>query len=127
MKRLLPTHLYTQQVSIYRNLSDHCLSVLHKQHVADHAGGAILQNVRFRVQESTRQTVIKRGRKKPHAFVDGVLMQCSEKQWGLESDDGIQVSYNPYRAGYFYNRLTGEPVHQARLCVVTPAGIVVYF
>lgn len=124
----LPTHLYTQKVSCYLFFrgQDRRISVMHKQRVTGHAGGVILENVRFRVQEGVRQTVIKRGRKKPHAFVNGVLMQASDHIWGLECDEGIQVSYNPYKAGYFYNRETGEPIHEAKLCVVTPNGVLAY-
>lgn len=126
MKRPLPLHLYTQRVSVYRNLYDHCLSVLHKQHVAGHAITVILENVSFRVQEGVRQTVITKKRKKVHAFVDGVLTQCSDKECEPQSE-GVLVSYNPYQAGYFYERKTGKAVYEARLCVVTPAGILAHF
>jgi len=126
MKRPLPTHVIAHPVSIYRNLNDKCLSVLHKQRVAGHAGAVILENVRFRVQEGGRQTVLRTGRKNVHAFVDGILMQCSQDICVPEATDGIQVSYNPRRAGYFYNRETGEPVHQAKLCAITPTGVFAY-
>lgn len=132
MKRLLPsllpTHLYNDRVSVYvyRRGDDRRMSVMHNQRVVGHAGAIILEDVHFRVQEGVRQVVISRKQKKPHAFVDGTLMQCSARIWGLESTDGIQVRYNPYQAGYFYNRLTGEPVHSARLCVVTPFGVLAY-
>lgn len=124
----LPTHLYNQKVSLYlyRRGKDRRVSVLHKQHVAGHAGAVILEGVSFRVREGTRQAVLKSGRKTPHAFVDGVLMQVSEHQWGLESSEGVQVSYNPFRAGYFYNRETGEPIYEARVAVVTPKGVLAF-
>lgn len=126
MKRPLPIHLYNQQISVYRNLSDHCLSVLYKQQVAGHAITVVLENVSFRVQEGVRQTVITRKRKKVHAFVDGTLTQCSDRECDQQSE-GVPVTYNPYRAGYFYERETGKAVYEARLCVVTPAGILAYF
>ncbi len=129
MKRPLPTHLYTQRVSVYRNLNAQCLSILRKQHVAGHAITVVLENVRFRVQEGGRQTVLRTKRKNVHAYVDGTLTQCSDKDLGAELANGeaVQVSYNPYRVGHFCNRQTGEPIHEARLCIITPSGVLAYF
>lgn len=126
MKRPLPTHLYTQRVSVYRNLNAKCLSVLHKQLVAGHAIAVKLENVSFRVQEGGRQTVLKTGRKNVHAFVNGTLVECSENNQALEPSGAVQVSYNPYKAGYFYNRQTGEPIYKASQCIVTPCGVLAY-
>lgn len=125
MKRPLPTHLYSQKVSVYRNLNDQCLSVLHKQHVAGHAIAVVLSDVRFRVQEGGRQTVIREKRKNVHAFVDGNLVECSDHPVVIDGEP-VQVTYNPYRAGHFCNRATGEPIYSAKLCVVSPSGVLAY-
>lgn len=102
------------------------VSLLHKERVGGHAGAVILENVQFRVREGTRQSVIRKKRKTPHAFVDGTLLQVSEYQWGPESSEGVQVSYNPYKGGFFYDRATGEPIHSARLAVVTSKGVLAF-
>lgn len=124
----LPKNLYNQKVScyLYTRGKTRMVSLLHKGRVGGHAGGVILENVRFRVQEGTRQSVIRKKRKTPHAFVDGVLMQCSEQQWKPESEEGIKVSYNPYKGGFFYDQATGEPIHSAKLAVVTPQGVLAF-
>ena len=120
----LPTHLYTQKVSayVYKRGKTRRLSVMHGEVVVGHADSLILRNVRFRVQDGVRQWCIEKGRKKPHAFVDGQLMQCSLHQWEIESTEGIQVSYDRHYAGYFFDETTGEPIYKARVAVVTPWG-----
>ena len=99
---------------------------MHKQKITGHAASVILQDVCFQVQEGGRQRCLQMKKKKVHAFVKGVLMQASEKEWGLESTEGVQVTYNPYKAGYFYERETGKAVYEAKLCIVTPAGVLAY-
>jgi len=127
MKRPLPTHLYNQKVSVYRNLNDQCLSVLYKQLVAGHAVTVILANVQFRVREGRRQNVLKTNRKNVHAFVDGTLVECSEKKLEFQLGDGVPVIYIPKVASYFYERQSGKPVHSAKTCVITPSGFLAYF
>lgn len=126
MKRPLPTHLYNQRVSVYRNLNANCLSVMHKQHVAGHAVSLILKDVRFRVQEGGRQRVMRDKRKNVHAFVDGTLMECSDHELVINGEP-VQITYNPYKSAHFYDRAAAMPVYKAKLCVVSPSGILAYF
>ena len=101
---------------------------MHGEHVAGHANLVVLENVRFRVQDGVREACIRRGRTTPHAFADGVLVECSNSilSLDLESSDGIEVSYNRFHAGYFYNKATGEPIYSARLAVVTAKGALAF-
>ena len=121
MKRSLPIYLEGQKVSVYRNLSDCCLSVLHKQHVAGHAQAVVLEGVAFHVRESSRQKVLLKKQKNVHAFVKGCLVSVSDQL--VETSGAVAVSYNPYRAGHFYIRETGTAVLTASRCVVTTGGV----
>lgn len=128
MDRSLPVYLQGKQVSVYRNLTRRCLSIKYKQHVAGHAISVVLENVIFKVSEAGRQRVLRTRQKNVHAFVQGALLQCSQKDFSVEFIDGkpIQISYNPYKASYFYERSSEAPVHKARICVISSSGILAY-
>lgn len=127
MKRPLPTNLYGQQVQVYRNLNDDCLSVAHKKDEVKHAMSVALKDVEFRVQEGGYKRYLREGKKRKnvHAFAAGVLLQCSEEDWGAKSiyEAQVEISYNPKLGNYFYERRSGKAVYEARFCIVTPAGV----
>ncbi len=92
MKRSLPLHLKGQGVSVYRNLSARCLSVLHKQRVAGHAQSVIIEGVTFHVREGGRQKVLVSKQKNVHAFVKGCLVWAADEQLS-DVNDSVAVSY----------------------------------
>ncbi len=73
----------------------------------------VLRDVTFKVSEAGRQRVIREKRKNVHAGAVGTLV----RRGGNKAC--VRISYNPYRAGHFYIRETGEPVYAAKLLVLT--------
>lgn len=41
-------------------------------------------------------------------------------------DHPIQITYNPYTAGYFYEVHSGKPIYTARVVIASPAGVFAY-
>lgn len=99
------------KVKVYYNLHKHTFSIQTKTpkgwRVTDYADSLNLTDVEFRVSEAGRRRVLKEGRKNVHAFVIGTLTD-------EELDTTIDVSYNPYKAGYFFRKDNGEPVTRAQ-------------
>ena len=68
------------------------------------------------VRGSGRQQVLRQQRKNVHAFarLDHGSMSKDVQGWAAfaeELEGQIEISYNPYRAGAFYRKDTGEDVH----------------
>ena len=104
-----------ERLRVYLNLHKMCLSVQGKRNgnwkVIAHVDEISLSDVKFKVSEAGRQRVIREKRKNVHAFVEGFLseevLDCAQT-----------VSYNPYKAGHFYNKETQEPIHSASHCII---------
>lgn len=121
MKRPLPT-VSNQKVKVYRNLQAKCLSVMEQGLIVGHAQTVRLTDVSFKVSQAGRERCLQRQRKTVHAFVVGKLQEAIGE---VAEPDGIKVSYNPYKAGHFYNAATGEPIYKAQSVVITPCGVFV--
>ena len=98
------------KVKVYYNLHKHTFSIQTKTpkgwRVTGYADKLNLRDVEFRVSEAGRQRVLKEGRKNVHAFVIGTLVD-------EELETSVDVSYNPYKQGYFYRKDNGEAVSKA--------------
>lgn len=94
-------------VRVYWNLHKNCWSIQHKGKVVEHANSILLKNVRFSVSEAGRQRVLREKRKNVHAFAKGELVAINEK---CPSDLILEISYNPYKFGFFFNRSTQEEI-----------------
>jgi hypothetical protein len=121
MKRPLP-QVIQQQVKVYRNLQAKCLSVMEKGLITGHAQQVRLTDVKFQVSQAGRSRCLARKRKTVHAFVLGTLEEAVAE---VAEVQGLKVSYNPYKAGYFYNAETGEAIYSAKSVVITPNGVFV--
>lgn len=117
------------KVFVYFNLHKKCFSIKalegeQKGRVIIHAESAGLLNVTFKVSEAGRQRVLREKRKNVHAGVVGDLISYrldvnqppikvgqSFDSW--EDCKPIAVSYNPYRAGSFFDITNGAPVDSA--------------
>lgn len=74
----------------------------------------VLQDVTFKVIESGRQRVLRTKEKNVHAFSCGTVVE------GVDvSEATVPVSYNPYKAGHFVRKDTGEAIYSCRLLVMT--------
>ena len=76
--------------------------------VIQHATQLKLKDVIFKVSEAGRQRVIAEKRKNVHAGVVGTLVDYIQ----LGSDVKL-VSYNPYKAGHFYDKATDQPIYNS--------------
>jgi hypothetical protein len=123
------------KVFVYFNLhrkvwSIKALNGPHAGRVIAHAIGVALRNVECRVSEAGRQRVIREQRKNVHAGLVGELYAV-DGTWRVEpdalpalsslplpSDRAVAITYNPYKAGTFVERETGNPVYGARAAVL---------
>ena len=80
------------------------------------------------VRESGRQRVLKEKRKNVHAFArltSGAVCDnvADWAEYAASQESFIPVSYNPYRAGHFYRKDNGNPVHDiAAIIMLAPEG-----
>ena len=87
--------------------------------VVAHSGCVVLRDAEFRVSEAGRQRVLRERRKNVHAVVRGTLHTGP-----APSDDLMaSASYNPYTAGYFFDRATGGELAAAEWAVLGNAGL----
>jgi hypothetical protein len=110
---------------VYWNLHRKCWSVKalsgpDKGRVVQHCHNFDITDAEFRVSEAGRQRVLREKRKNVHAGVVGTLA-------GTEAviAEGAEVSYNPYRSGYFFRRSDGAAVAKATRVVGNGRCVVV--
>lgn len=73
----------------------------------------VLTGVVFKVSEAGRQRVIREQRKNVHSYAVGTVTE------GEFPNATVPVSYNPYKAGHFVRKDTGEPIHAAKVLVMS--------
>ena len=109
---------------VYKNLHNGLWSIasIETGLVVGHAELICLENTSFKVSESGRQRVIKEKCKNVHAYIVGdvryaqgfrsfknrTIVQTYRKSVGF--CNGVHIGYNPYKAGYFVNKVTGDKV-----------------
>lgn len=135
----------TAKVFAYRNLHKKCYSLRQYGLVFAHANWVLLGGrgdgvclTGFRVSESGRRKVIATKRKNVHAFAwgynDAISGDClygeehtsfikDTFQALLEGGQLTQVSYNPYKHGFFFDKATEFPIGYARQIFLTPTGV----
>lgn len=86
-------------VSTYGNLTNGKVSLVADGFVIGHARRVFLRDVRFEVNEKTRQFVIRRKKRTVHAFAVGHVEYTNNELKLLDFE--VEVRYNPYRAGHF--------------------------
>lgn len=102
-----------QKVQIYFNLHKKLFSIMDLASglIIAHGSGFILNNVTFVVSEAGRNKVLDTGHKNVHAFAVGTF--CAETS-DPPSAHSVEVTYNPFKAHYFYVKETFEPVDEAK-------------
>ena len=123
------------KVDVYRNLHKKCWSIrsVVTGRVVAHKSDATVANAKFIVQPAGRAKVLREKKKNVHAFVRGEWIET-----GLYIVDDvtvanvklslpnpylrIEVSYNPYKMGYFYKTATEESVIDSSLVALTSQG-----
>lgn len=132
------------KIFVYRNLHKKCYSIRKNGLVIARGKWveiqALLNNqgngyepftAGFRVNPAGRRKVLAEKKKNVHAFAwgyeattehdhpPGYLEACVE----LMKPELVKVTYNPYKAGYFYVEETGDPVGGAEKIYLTPGGV----
>lgn len=80
-----------------------------------HAEALVLEDVKFVVRPGGRERVLRERKRAVHAFARGRPVEnCSER-----GPCAVRVSYNPYQAGHFFVKDTGEPVLTAKRAYLT--------
>ena len=119
---------------VYRNLHNGLYSVQQRVRgkgwrVAGHRASVYLTSVLFRVSDAGRSRVLREKKKKNvHAFVIGVYhgpTLVAEDDLCLDYKGVTSVTYNPYKAPFFFEKATGGQVRAADEAWVTPKGVFV--
>lgn len=76
-----------------------------------------LIGVRFHVQESGLRRCLLEKRRQVHAYASG-----TEADLGQQPRGCVLVSYNPFKAGYFYRKDSGAAVWEAEAVYFTSDG-----
>jgi len=119
-------------IDVYYNLHRHLWSCKCRStgRVIRHAHTVVTPfSAKLVVREAGRQQVLREGRKNVHAFARVGDADTAYKVDGWEAfakglPGVVQVSYNPYRAGYFYDKATGDAVADVKsLIMLAPTGM----
>lgn len=78
-----------------------------KGKVACYSKIIVLGDVAFKVSEASRQRILKQKSRNVHAYVKGEFLDCYDGIFKPD-DSLICVTYNPYKADWFYHRDSGE-------------------
>ena len=109
------------RVEVYRNIPKQNWSVRSVETglVIDHADIVSVSNARFVVQQAGRDKVVRTHRKNVHAMVRGEWVSTEEAHRVICNR---RVSYNPYKANYFWDVETGLPITISPSVILTDKG-----
>ncbi len=105
---------------VYRNLRTKTWSVQVAGRVVEHPDTLMLENCKFVVQAGGRARVLRERKKFVHAFIDGDRVDLRRPL--LIPYDLLDITYNPYKFGYFYIKETEQPIYTARLVLMLANG-----
>jgi hypothetical protein len=105
---------------VYWNLHRDCFSVRAPGRPVTHVDRIALRNCRFVVQRAGWQRTIRERRKRVHAMVRGepieaAMVEAAEGQSRKRPHGTVRVTYDPYVAPYFRDRITNERIDTARI------------
>lgn len=103
-----------KRVRIYKNLHNGMWSIKYKGIVIGYAKEIALANVTYIVSRAGRIRVLKEQRKNVHAFVEGYVSPHPKKQ-----SEYSEVSYNPYKFEYFYEKNTLNQINVSEYAILT--------
>ena len=107
-------------VEVYKNNRKNCWSVRGNKsgRVQAHTSGAMgLRNVTLVVQPAGRERVLREQRKNVHAFVKGEINTVGGVPINI-----CEVVYNPYKHTTFIEKVSGNPIHNAKNVFLTSLG-----
>jgi len=98
-------------IKVYRNLHKQCWSIQQDGLVKAHTNLIKLFDCEFIVNQKGREKVIKEKRKNVHAFIKGYLSELFDSM--LNAGHGTEITYNPYKNEFFYEKNGGSSIHTA--------------
>ncbi len=113
---------------IYRNLHKQCWSVKERGKKVRHATQGIyaLTNCSFLVQPAGNRKVREQKKKNVHAYISGfeAYRYLPNNHHFKESlvEQGVEVTYNPYKHTTFVIKETGEEIFSADIVLFTEEG-----
>ncbi len=115
-----------QRVKAYWNLHKEVWSLVacdgpDKGLVLGHCPRLGLLSAKFTVLESGRQRVIREKKKNVHAYAVGKLLSAPDCHLKIQFPVR-PLSYNPYKAGHFVVRASGEPIHGTEVLLLAEGG-----
>lgn len=109
-----------------------CISLKFPGERIRYIGWAGMNDVQFRVQESGRLRCVRENVRNVHAWVVGRVVTCGPADdnpvFSLAGDEfhalgWHQALYDPYKGGAFVNARTFEPIHTARLAILSDKNV----
>lgn len=88
-------NLVGKRVSVYRNLTKKCLSVMLDGKVVQHVDSIVLVRAKFTVRQAGRRKVLETKQKNVHAFITGTVSDVNPEK--LDTIGMEEVTYNPYK------------------------------
>lgn len=95
------------------------LSVKRPGQKIDYASWVSLKNVEFKVHERGRQRCIESGQRNVHAWVVGDELDVVKGSRPFIPDYWRRAVYDPWKGGSFVDSETHEPVHSARMAIMS--------
>ena len=102
------------KVRMYKNLRNGMWSIKYEGIVIGYAKEIALSNAIYLVSKAGRVRVLKEQCKNVHAYVEGYVALYPKGK--LEC---IEVSYNPYKYGYFYRKDNSEEINVSEYAILT--------
>ena len=114
-KKLLPEATQSMgRVFVYLNTRYNVFSIrsVKTKKVVDYAHSVLLRDATFTVGKSGRRLALKTRQRNVHAGVTGTQVN------NIKIKVGQPITYKPFKAGYFYYRCNGRPIHEADLVLL---------
>ena len=115
--------LLGQQIRLYRNLNNHKMSIQTKilgkgWRVYGYSTNLTLQDVNFVVSEKSRQRCLRENCGNVHAYATGIVSNA-------DLNTPIELGYNPYFAGYFFDKESKAAIHKCQTLRVVENAVFV--
>lgn len=117
------------RVQVYRNLRKKTYSIrdAKTRRVIGYGDNLTLYNARFKVNHSGRQRALREKQKNVHATVVGDIANVpGTAALVLMRREYHEVTYNPYKYGHFYDKVTESALEWANIIAFTPHGVYAY-
>lgn len=117
---------FSKEVLVYKNLHNGMYSIKQSGLVVAHAERLCLVDVKFVVNRSGRDRVLKEKKKNVHAFIKGRVSGSCMGTTAIRNDLPMEVTYDPYK----YNRFmctnitkSAFPLKGARAAIIDGLGV----